>query len=89
VATADPAEPERLVVQESVFAGERFWAALNRLANRRGHDGHDRYLVGGGERTDQYALQCATCGLVVATMLVERPGGACDAVSIGPDRIDS
>jgi hypothetical protein len=72
VSLADVAEPEHLVVQQSVFAGDHFWAALNRLADRRGHDGHQTYLVGETERTDRYALQCVTCGQVVAVMVVER-----------------
>jgi hypothetical protein len=72
VTKADPAAPDHLVVQQAVFASEHFWAALNRLAARRGHDGHQRYLVGTTEHTDWYALRCATCDQVVATMLVER-----------------
>lgn len=72
VTTADSDGPEHLVVQQAVFAGPQFWAALNRLADRRGHEGHDRYLAGTSEHTDRYALHCATCRQLVATMLVER-----------------
>jgi hypothetical protein len=55
-----------------VFSGDHFWVALDRLADRRGHEGHDRYLVGEADQTDRYALRCATCRQVVATMRVER-----------------
>jgi hypothetical protein len=72
VPLANAGEPEHLVVQQSAFAGDRFWAALNRLAERRGHDGHQTYLVGETERTHRYALQCVTCGQAVAVMVVER-----------------
>jgi hypothetical protein len=68
----DAANPEHLVVQQSEFAGDRFWAALSRLADRRGHDGHQTYLTGESERTDHYMLPCVTCGRVIATMIVER-----------------
>jgi hypothetical protein len=85
VTTADPAAPDHLVVQQAVFGGEQFWAALNRLAARRGHDGHQRYLVGTTEHTDRYALRCATCDQVVATMLVERePAAGPDPVAAPP-----
>lgn len=69
---AGQAEPEHLIVQQAVFAGARFWTALDRLADRRGHEGHDRYLWGGAEATNRYALRCRTCQRSVATMLVER-----------------
>jgi len=69
---ADTAEPAHLIVQQSVFGGEHFWAALNRLADRRGHHGHDRYLGGATQPTNQYAFHCMTCSQVVATMVVER-----------------
>jgi hypothetical protein len=59
-------------VQQSEFAGARFWAALNRLADRRGHDGHQTYLTGESKRTDHYTLQCVTCERAIATMVVER-----------------
>jgi hypothetical protein len=72
VTTVDPDQPEHLVVQEAVFAGAHFWVALNRLADGRGHEGHDRYLTGSSEHTDRYTLYCVTCARPVATMLVER-----------------
>ncbi|HKT04748.1 MAG TPA: hypothetical protein VJT31_34980 [Rugosimonospora sp.] len=83
--------PDHLVVQQSVFAGERFWVALNRLADQRGHDGHQRYLCGSVEHTDQYALRCITCDRVIATMLVEREppdtrDGDLQQVTRGPRR---
>jgi hypothetical protein len=76
VPTERAAEPEHLIVEQAVFAGDHFWAALNRLADRRGHEGHDRHLAGEAERTDRYALRCTTCRHVVATMQVEREGRA-------------
>jgi hypothetical protein len=66
------AEPAHLIVQQAVFAGERFWAALNRRADESGHEGHDRYLAGENEPTNRYVMRCATCHLVVVTMRVER-----------------
>src|SRR3712207_5690268 len=74
--TTTAGEPEHLIVQQAVFAGAHFWAALNRLADRGGHEGHDRYLAGSSERTDQYVLQCVTCACPIAVMLIERDTSA-------------
>lgn len=60
------------MVQQDVFAGERFRAALDRLADREGHEGHQRYLVGQAEVTDRYELRCGTCERPIATMTVQR-----------------
>ena len=59
---------EHLIVAQDVFAGDRFWAALNRLAQRRGHDGHQRYLLGSAEQTSRYELRCVSCERAIATM---------------------
>jgi hypothetical protein len=72
VASAESDPPEHLIVHQDVFAGDHFWTALDRLADRRGHDGHTRYLAGDGEPTNRYSLRCVTCGRVIATMLVQR-----------------
>jgi hypothetical protein len=72
VPSADLDPPEHLIVQQGVFAGDHFWTALNRLADRRGHNGHHRYLAGDNEPTNRYSLHCVTCGQVIATMLVLR-----------------
>ena len=69
---SDDVGPDHLVVQPGVFAGQRFWAALDRLADRRGHHGHQRYLVGDSHHINRYALHCVTCGRSVATMVVAR-----------------
>lgn len=65
-------DPEHLLVAQAVFAGERFWSALERLADRRGHDGHSRVLVGFTEPTNRYELQCLRCERPIATMDVAR-----------------
>lgn len=67
-----------LLVKSNACAGDTFWAAFNRLADRDGHEGHQRYLVGEKVATDQYRLWCSTCGRPVATMCVDRtpPAGS-------------
>ncbi len=70
--TSDVGEPEHLLVAQDVFAGDRFWAALDRLADRRGHDAHPRILVGLTDPTSRYELRCVRCEQPVATMGVRR-----------------
>lgn len=73
----EAAEREYFVVVQSVFAGEHLLAALNHLADQRGHEGHDRHLGGETEQTDRYLLQC-TYRQVIAITRVDRdhrPGG--------------
>jgi hypothetical protein len=57
-------------VVQDVFAGDRFWAALDRLAQRRGHDEHPRMLRGTTESTGRYELRCVGCEQTIATMEV-------------------
>jgi hypothetical protein len=40
VPAPDPAPDESVIVAQDVFGGSRFWAALDRLADRRGHHEH-------------------------------------------------
>jgi len=63
---------EHLIVAQDVFAGDRFWVALNRLAQRRGHDGHQRFLLGSADRTSWYEFRCVSCERAIATMNVQR-----------------
>jgi hypothetical protein len=77
VSTADP-DVEHLIVAQDIFAGDRFWAALDRLAQRRGHDGHQRYLLGAAEPTNRYEFRCVSCERVIATMDVQREAGLTD-----------
>ena len=63
---------EPLIVQQEVFAGEQFWAALDRLAERRGHEDHQRVLVGSAEQTTRYELRCLSCARPIATIDVRR-----------------
>ncbi|GGM23109.1 hypothetical protein ACFFX1_10715 [Dactylosporangium sucinum] len=67
-----PDDPDRLLVPQDLFAGDRFWSALDRLADRRGHGGHQRVLVGFTDPTSHYELQCLPCGRPIATMDVRR-----------------
>jgi len=67
---------EHLLVAQGVFAGDQFWAALNRLAQRRGHDGHQRYLLGSAEQTSRYELRCVSCKRAIVTMDVQREASA-------------
>ena len=62
---------------QDVFGGKRFWAALERLADRREHGDHPRMLHGTTERTDSYAYRCVSCERPIATMQVRHePGDA-------------
>ncbi len=70
--TSGTDEPEHLLVAQGVFAGERFWAALDRLADRQGHDGHSRVLVGSADPTSRYELRCVRCERPIATIDVRR-----------------
>jgi hypothetical protein len=72
MATTANGDSEHLVVAQDVFAGERFWAALDRLAERRGHDGHQRVLRGSVEPTSRYEFRCVSCDRPIATMDVQR-----------------
>jgi hypothetical protein len=72
VASADVDPPGHLIVRQDVFAGARFWTALDRLADGRGHDGHQRYLAGDGGPNNRYSFHCVTCWQVIATMVVQR-----------------
>lgn len=63
---------EHLIVAEDIFAGDRFWAALDRLAQRRGRDGHERVLLGAAEPTNCYEFWCVSCERAIATMEVQR-----------------
>jgi hypothetical protein len=72
--TADH-DVEHLIVAQHVFASNRFWAALNRLAQRRGYGGHQRYLLGAAEPTNWYESHCVSCERVIATMDVQREAG--------------
>lgn len=74
--TSGTDEPEHLLIAQDVFAGDRFWAALDRLADRRGHDGHPRILVGLADPTSRYELRCVRCERPVATMDVRRDAEA-------------
>jgi hypothetical protein len=56
-------------------AGDRFWAALDRLAQRQGHDGHRRYLLAAAEPTNRYEFRCVSCERTIATMDVQREAG--------------
>jgi hypothetical protein len=69
-------EPEHLLVAQEVFAGDRFWAALDRLADRRGHDEHPRVLVGLIDPINRYELRCVRCERPIATMDVRRDAEA-------------
>lgn len=63
---------EHLIVAQDIFAGDRFWAALDRLAQRRGHDGHQQALLGAAEPTNCYEFRCVSCERAIATMEVQR-----------------
>jgi hypothetical protein len=71
VSSADR-QVEHLLVAQSVFAGDRFWAALERLAQRLGHDDHQRLLRGTTEPTTWYEYRCLSCDRAIATMDVQR-----------------
>ncbi len=69
----DTGDVEHLIVAQDVFAGGPFWAAVDRLGDRRGHYGHQRFLVGSVEATNRYELRCITCDdRAIATMDVRR-----------------
>ena len=70
--TAGPEDLEPMLVQQDLFAGEQFWTTLNRLADRRGHQDHQRVLVGSAEQTSRYELRCLSCARPVATIDVLR-----------------
>jgi hypothetical protein len=63
---------EHLQVSQSVFGGDRFWAPLDRLAQRLGHDEHQRFLRGVPEPTNWYEFYCGSCEQVIAAMAVHR-----------------
>ena len=71
MSTADE-QVDHLLVAQSVFAGDRFWAALDRLAQRLGHDEHQRFLRGVPEPTNWYEFCCVSCDRVIVTMAVQR-----------------
>jgi hypothetical protein len=71
VSTTDE-QVDHLLVTQSVFAGDQFWAALDRLAQRRGHDEHQRFVRGVPEPTNWYEFCCVPCDRVIATMAVQR-----------------
>jgi len=74
--TSDTApEADHLIVEQDTFCGERFWAGLERLADRHGHGDHPRMLHGTTERTDWYAYRCVSCERPIATMQVRRKPG--------------
>jgi hypothetical protein len=79
---------EHLIVAQEIFAGDQFWAALDRLAERRGHDGHQRFLLGSAEQISRYEFRCVSCERAIATMDVQREAltGSCPAPpnSAGP-----
>jgi len=63
-----------LVVKAKDFATTRFWDALNRLADREGHEGHARFMVGSAQHLDRYEYQCHTCNTTVAEFVVTATG---------------
>ncbi len=73
---------QHLVVKAEEFGSSRFWDALSRLADREGHEGHQRFMVGSGHRLNWYAYQCSTCSTTVAEFVID-PGSDADMPAVG------
>jgi hypothetical protein len=72
VATDEDDKVPHHVLAAGVFAGDRFWAAADQLAERTEHAGHPRWLVGETERITHYQLRCVKCDVPVMTFEIQR-----------------
>jgi hypothetical protein len=64
--------PPPLQVPQDLFGGQRFWHVINEAADRGGHTGHQRSLVGEAEHTDRYQLWCLRCDTAAVIIQVRR-----------------